>query len=128
MASDLKTRDPSKFYHKDYLGFVENVNDWCASQVGEPDYPSHLAPNLAAAILVFRNALLLWGDLNEDQQGKNEVFTLASTAVAKQLQLLKDVIPTTIDNPPVTAEFGLDRKVPEDRDELYIMAQTCVSQ
>ena len=43
-----KTRDPSKeLYHTDYLTWIRNVAEWLTGEVGKPDYPAHLAPNLA---------------------------------------------------------------------------------
>ena len=128
MGNEIKTRDPWKLYHNDYLTFGQGVKGWCASQVGEPDYPAHLVPDFEAKLDPFAAALASWDDLNQEQKGKNAIYTNTATAIAKHLQLLKDVFPTTIDDPPVLAEFGLDRPVPEDRDDLYTMAKTCVDQ
>jgi hypothetical protein len=128
MGNEIKTRNPQWLYHSDYLTFGQGVKGWCASQVGEPDYPAHLVPDFEAKFDAFADAWAMWDDLNQEQGGKNDVYSNASKAIAKHLQLLKDVFPTTIDDPPVLAEFGLDRPVPRDRDDIYTMAKTCVDQ
>jgi len=128
MGNEIKTRNPQWLYHSDYLTFGQGVKGWCASQVGEPDYPTHLVPDFETKFDAFATAWARWDDLSQEQKGKNAIYTNTATAMAKHLQLLKDVFPTTIDDPPVLAEFGLDRPVPDDRDDVYTMAKTCVDQ
>ncbi len=125
----VKTRYPQgTLYHSDYLTWVGKVVGWLETQIAQPDYPAHLAPGLAPLVDDLHDALLAWDDLNEDQKGRSTVFSDSAGEVAKKLQFLKDIFPTTISDPMAMAEFGLDRKVPVDRDELYVMAQTCLGQ
>ena len=126
MADGIKTRYPSKLYHTDYFTFATNVSVWCGNHAGDPDYPAHLATGFSVKVTALGAALDLWDGLNQAQKGKSAIFTERSTVIAKQLQLIKDLLPTTIIEPPVLADFGLDRKIPEDRDDLFFVAQTCV--
>jgi len=126
MPDAIKTRYPQKLYHKDYFTFVTNVSTWCDNHAGDPDYPAHLTVGFSDKVDALGEALDIWDGLDQAQKGKSAIFTDRATLIAKQLQLIKDLLPTTIDNPPVLADFGLDRKIPEDRDDLFFVAQTCV--
>ena len=124
MANEIKTRDPqAKLYHKDYLTWINNTVVWLGTQVAEPDYPAHLAPDLAPLIPPFAAALDSWHVLNELAIGRNEIFTNIFDALRDQLQLIKESLPTVADEPPVLAEFGIDAALSRDRDEFYIQAK-----
>jgi len=123
-----KTRQPSiDLYHTDYLMWINRVDHWLEGEVGKPDYPAHLAPDLPALIAAFASALSAWDALNELQKTRGEVFSNAATNIRKQLILIKTALPTVLEDPPVLGEFGLDRVIPRDRDDLFVMAQTCVN-
>ncbi len=123
-----KSRRPERdLYHTDYLLWINRVENWLEGELGKPDYPSHLAPDLPPLIAAFASALSIWDALNELQATRGEVFTNAATNLRKQLILVKTALPTVLEDPPVLGEFGLDRVIPRDRDDLFVMAQTCVN-
>lgn len=126
---DVKTRDPQKdLYHTDYKNWLIKVDDWLGDNAAEPDYPSHLAPWLTALITALETALDDWDNKNEDQSGKNKVYTTKAKEVRENLIKLKMSLPTVMPDPPVLSEFGLARNIPRDRDEIQQMAVGVVNE
>ncbi len=122
----IKSRYPDRdFSHRPYLLWLQRVYAWLLTQVGESDYPAHEVGDLPALIDALETALNNWESLNGVASDRSKFYTDAADALRKQLQLLKQIIPTVID-PHVMGSFGLDKSLPDSRDELGGVAEICI--
>lgn len=122
----IKSRYPDRdFSHRPYLLWLKRVYAWLLTQVGESDYPAHEVGDLPALIDTLETALNNWESLDGVAGDRSKFYTDASDALRKQLQLLKQIIPTVID-PHVMGSFGLDKSLPDSRDELGGVAEICI--
>jgi len=122
----VKSRYPDRdFSHRPYLLWLQRVYAWLLTQVGESDYPSHEVGDLPPLIAALESALNNWESLHGIATDRSKFYTDASDALRKQLQLLKQIIPTVID-PHVMGSFGLDKSLPDSRDELGGVAEICI--
>ena len=122
----IKSRYPDRdFSHRPYLLWLQRVYAWLLTQVGESDYPAHEVGDLPVLIDALETALNNWEALHGIATDRSKFYTDASDALRKQLQLLKQIIPTVVD-PHVMASFGLDKSLPDSRDELGGVAEICI--
>ena len=122
----VKSRYPDRdFSHRPYLLWLKRVYAWLLTQVGESDYPAHEVGDLPALIDALETALNNWEALHGIATDRSKFYTDASDALRKQLQLLKQIIPTVVD-PHVMASFGLDKSLPDSRDDLGGVAEICI--
>ena len=122
-----KTRYPDRDLSvADYITWLTFVIEWLGTQVGEPDYPEPLAdalqPLLDALHVIYNDYITL----KQLSGTRGKVYTSLSDDVLDQLRLLKDALPTIIDDPNVLAEFGLAEALPRDRDQIFHIAEVCV--
>jgi len=123
----VKSRYPDRdFSHRPYLLWLKRVYAWLLTQVGESDYPSHEVGDLPPLIAALETALNNWESLHGIATDRSKFYTDASDALRKQLQLLKQIIPTLVD-PHVMGSFGLDKSLPDSRDELGGVAEISIT-
>ena len=123
-----KTRRPAtELSHADYLGWIKNVRKWLDKRAGEPDYPSHLAAGFAALVDEYAIWVGKWASLRSSAKGKNTTLADAYKKLRDQIILIKKVLPTVAENPPVLGQFGISGRIPRDRDDIYIMARSCLN-
>jgi len=119
-----KSRYPAhEFSHADYLGWICRVRNWLNTQIGKPDYPAHLAGDLAGRIDEFKAALSEWNALRSAVGGKHKVYDAAFKALYKQVAMVKKLLPLLALDEPVMGEFRLIGRIERDRDHFHGRAQ-----
>ncbi|MCK5832926.1 hypothetical protein KAH81_04555 [bacterium] len=122
----IKSRYPDRdFSHRPYLLWLKRVYAWLLTKVGESDYPAHEVGDLPVLIDALEAAINNWEALHGVANDRSKIYTDVTDLLKKQLQLLKQIIPTVID-PHVMGSFGLDKSLPDSRDELGGVAEICI--
>jgi len=123
-----KTRYPERdLSHADYRTWIHNILDWMNDHSGDPDYPLHLTANFPAKIALFDTALANYEDKRHLVEGKSKIYTNDYELVSGLLESIKIALPTVTPDPPVLSEFGLEKPIPRDRDDLWLLAQNVVN-
>ena len=124
----IKTRDPKSLGNADYLSWLKRVLEWLGDHSGDADYPAHLTTGLDAKIVAFENALTAYNSLKElSDEGKSDLFDAAFKVLYEQLRRIQIALPTVAPNPPVLAEFELSDPIPNDKDEIYLLAKNVLA-
>ncbi|MCD6418395.1 hypothetical protein J7M00_06395 [bacterium] len=124
----IKTRDPHSLGASDYLSWLKRVLEWLGDHSGDPDFPSHLTGGFEDKITAFKNALTNYNKLKElSDWGKSDLFDRAFKVLFEKLRTIQIALPTVAPNPPVLAEFGLAEPIPNDKDDIYIVAQNALA-
>ncbi len=120
-----KTRYPARLNLADFVSFVRELLIWLATQVGDPDYRTVLVNDLQAKFDAFEARFVEYKQLKIHVPELNELYTGAGDALHAGLSMLKTMLPSFFEDPDVLGEFALADPIPDDLDELYIIAQAC---
>lgn len=123
-----KTREPARLGHADYCKWFEQMIGFKEDRVADGTWPDHLDANFQ---VLFNNLWDAWDTYdrinNELKKTTYKAYDEASKPVYNRLVSLRELIPTLFEgDDSVLGEFGLARKVPRDKEDLFTMASGCL--
>jgi len=121
-----KSRYPSQFGWQDFLTFMRDLLYWLAGQVGKPDYVASLVAGLSVKVDDFEAALVTYINEKDLAPDQRKAVVLKTTALYDKLAAVKIAIPVFFPDPATLGEFTLAGPIPQDEDDLYIVASACL--
>ncbi|MCD6502515.1 hypothetical protein J7L01_07920 [bacterium] len=124
----IKARRPDRLGYTDYISFYLELIDIRGRLIATGEWPMHLDTDLTG----LRDELT---DAYADYEGKRQHLVKTATPthdaaalkVYKRIRSLKLLLPTIFGgDETVLTEFGINEKVPSDKDDLFIMAKNCL--
>jgi len=123
-----KSRDPNNFNYTDYISWYLEIIDVRERFIASGEWPMHLDTDF----VTLRNELI---DADTDYEGKLQHLVKTATPlhestslkVFKRIVSFKRLLPTLFDgDETVLTEFAINKEIPVDRDDLFIMAKNCL--
>ncbi len=123
-----KTREPARLGHADYCKWFEQMIGFKEDRIADGTWPTHLNANFQALFNELWDAWDTYDRLKNELKGTTyKAYDDASKPVYDRLVSLRELIPTLFDgDDAVLGEFGMARKVPRDKEDLFTMASGCL--